>query len=56
MRSTGIGSLPFRLAFADFLASGDPDTPTAVTPEIGSYIPVTVTGSFPNSLLGEMVV
>jgi tRNA-2-methylthio-N6-dimethylallyladenosine synthase len=30
--------------------------PVAVTPVVGSYIPVTTTGSFPNSLLGEMVV
>jgi len=30
--------------------------PPAVTPEVGSYVPVTVTGSFPNSLLGEMVI
>ncbi len=30
--------------------------PPAVAPEVGSYIPVTVTGSFPNSLLGEMVI
>jgi tRNA-2-methylthio-N6-dimethylallyladenosine synthase len=30
--------------------------PEAVTPVVGSYIPVTTTGSFPNSLLGEMVV
>lgn len=28
----------------------------ALTPEVGSYMPVTVTGSFPNSLLGEMVI
>jgi tRNA-2-methylthio-N6-dimethylallyladenosine synthase len=25
-------------------------------PKVGSYVPVRVTGSFPNSLLGEMVV
>jgi len=28
----------------------------AAAPEIGSYVPVLTTGSFPNSLLGEMVV
>ncbi len=27
-----------------------------VTPQVGSYIPVVTTGSFPNSLLGEMVI
>jgi tRNA-2-methylthio-N6-dimethylallyladenosine synthase len=31
-------------------------TPQAVVPEVGSYIPVVTTGSFPNSLLGEMVI
>ena len=25
-------------------------------PEPGSYVPVLITGSFPNSLLGEMVI
>ena len=30
--------------------------PQAVLPEIGHYLPVMVTGSFPNSLLGEMVI
>jgi tRNA-2-methylthio-N6-dimethylallyladenosine synthase len=30
--------------------------PPAVVPEVGSYVPVTTTGSFPNSLLGEMVI
>jgi tRNA-2-methylthio-N6-dimethylallyladenosine synthase len=30
--------------------------PPAVIPKVGGYIPVTVTGSFPNSLLGEMVI
>ncbi len=30
--------------------------PPAVAPEVGSYIPVVTTGSFPNSLLGEMVI
>ncbi len=30
--------------------------PPAVVPETGSYIPVVTTGSFPNSLLGEMVI
>ena len=30
--------------------------PPGVVPEVGSYIPVVTTGSFPNSLLGEMVV
>jgi tRNA-2-methylthio-N6-dimethylallyladenosine synthase len=30
--------------------------PQGVIPEVGSYIPVVTTGSFPNSLLGEMVV
>jgi tRNA-2-methylthio-N6-dimethylallyladenosine synthase len=33
--------------------SAQPDTPH---PAIGSYAPVRVTGSFPNSLLGEMVI
>ncbi len=28
----------------------------ATTPSVGSYVPVIVTGSFPNSLLGELVV
>jgi len=28
----------------------------SVVPEVGSYIPVVTTGSFPNSLLGEMVI
>jgi tRNA-2-methylthio-N6-dimethylallyladenosine synthase len=31
-------------------------TPLSVVPEVGSYIPVVTTGSFPNSLLGEMVI
>src|SRR5215467_13168214 len=30
--------------------------PDAVSPAIGSYVPVRVTASFPNSLLGELVV
>ena len=30
--------------------------PQSVVPEVGSYIPVVTTGSFPNSLLGEMVI
>jgi tRNA-2-methylthio-N6-dimethylallyladenosine synthase len=30
--------------------------PQTAVPEVGSYIPVVTTGSFPNSLLGEMVV
>jgi tRNA-2-methylthio-N6-dimethylallyladenosine synthase len=30
--------------------------PAGVTPTVGSYVPVTTVGSFPNSLLGEMVV
>ena len=30
--------------------------PPAAAPEAGSYIPVVTTGSFPNSLLGEMVI
>jgi tRNA-2-methylthio-N6-dimethylallyladenosine synthase len=30
--------------------------PPAVAPGVGSYIPVVTTGSFPNSLLGEMVI
>jgi tRNA-2-methylthio-N6-dimethylallyladenosine synthase len=30
--------------------------PQAVLPAVGSYIPVVTTGSFPNSLLGEMVI
>jgi len=30
--------------------------PQAAVPEAGSYIPVVTTGSFPNSLLGEMVI
>jgi tRNA-2-methylthio-N6-dimethylallyladenosine synthase len=30
--------------------------PPAVVPEAGSYVPVVTTGSFPNSLLGEMVI
>ena len=30
--------------------------PPGVVPEVGSYIPVVTTGSFPNSLLGEMVI
>jgi tRNA-2-methylthio-N6-dimethylallyladenosine synthase len=30
--------------------------PADVTPVVGSYVPVATTGSFPNSLLGEMVV
>jgi tRNA-2-methylthio-N6-dimethylallyladenosine synthase len=30
--------------------------PQAKVPEAGSYIPVVTTGSFPNSLLGEMVI
>jgi len=31
-------------------------TSTGVTPGLGSYVPVVTTGSFPNSLLGEMVI
>ena len=30
--------------------------PSGATPVLGSYVPVRVTGSFPNSLLGEMVI
>ncbi len=30
--------------------------PQDMVPEVGSYIPVVTTGSFPNSLLGEMVI
>jgi hypothetical protein len=30
--------------------------PEGVIPLVGSYVPVATTGSFPNSLLGEMVV
>jgi tRNA-2-methylthio-N6-dimethylallyladenosine synthase len=30
--------------------------PDEVVPDVGSYIPVVTTASFPNSLLGEMVV
>jgi tRNA-2-methylthio-N6-dimethylallyladenosine synthase len=30
--------------------------PQTAVPEVGSYIPVATTGSFPNSLLGEMVI
>jgi tRNA-2-methylthio-N6-dimethylallyladenosine synthase len=30
--------------------------PADATPVVGSYVPVATTGSFPNSLLGEMVV
>jgi tRNA-2-methylthio-N6-dimethylallyladenosine synthase len=30
--------------------------PQGMVPEVGSYIPVVTTGSFPNSLLGEMVI
>ena len=30
--------------------------PSGATPALGSYVPVRVTGSFPNSLLGEMVI
>jgi tRNA-2-methylthio-N6-dimethylallyladenosine synthase len=30
--------------------------PAALTPATGSYVPVRITGSFPNSLLGEMVI
>jgi tRNA-2-methylthio-N6-dimethylallyladenosine synthase len=30
--------------------------PEGVVPALGGYVPVTTTGSFPNSLLGEMVV
>jgi tRNA-2-methylthio-N6-dimethylallyladenosine synthase len=30
--------------------------PATVVPDVGSYIPVVTTGSFPNSLLGEMVI
>jgi tRNA-2-methylthio-N6-dimethylallyladenosine synthase len=30
--------------------------PAGVTPTVGSYVPVATVGSFPNSLLGEMVV
>jgi tRNA-2-methylthio-N6-dimethylallyladenosine synthase len=29
--------------------------PDGVTPDLGSYVPVVTTGTFPNSLLGEMV-
>jgi tRNA-2-methylthio-N6-dimethylallyladenosine synthase len=31
-------------------------TPQGVVPETGSYVPVVTTVSFPNSLLGEMVI
>ena len=30
--------------------------PEAASPQVGGYVPVLVTTSFPNSLLGEMVV
>jgi tRNA-2-methylthio-N6-dimethylallyladenosine synthase len=30
--------------------------PEALHPVVGSYVPVRITGSFPNSFLGEMVV
>jgi hypothetical protein len=30
--------------------------PEGVIPGVGSYVPVVTTASFPNSLLGEMVV
>jgi tRNA-2-methylthio-N6-dimethylallyladenosine synthase len=30
--------------------------PPGTAPDLGSYIPVVTTGSFPNSLLGEMVI
>jgi tRNA-2-methylthio-N6-dimethylallyladenosine synthase len=30
--------------------------PEAASPAVGSYVPVRVTASFPNSLLGELVV
>ena len=30
--------------------------PEAASPQVGSYVPVLVTASFPNSLVGEMVV
>ena len=30
--------------------------PAGVVPEVGSYVPVVTTVSFPNSLLGEMVI
>ena len=30
--------------------------PAAATPKVGTYVPVVVTASFPNSLVGEMVV
>jgi tRNA-2-methylthio-N6-dimethylallyladenosine synthase len=29
--------------------------PDGVAPDLGSYVPVVTTGTFPNSLLGEMV-
>ena len=31
-------------------------SPDAVAPQVGTYVPVVVTRSFPNSLLGEMVI
>jgi tRNA-2-methylthio-N6-dimethylallyladenosine synthase len=30
--------------------------PEGIAPTVGSYVPVVTTGSFPNSLLGEMVI
>ena len=30
--------------------------PAGLNPAVGSYVPVRVTGSFPNSLLGELVI
>ena len=30
--------------------------PQTAVPKVGSYAPVIVTGSFPNSLLGELVI
>jgi hypothetical protein len=30
--------------------------PQGIVPAVGGYLPVFTTGSFPNSLLGEMVV
>ncbi len=31
-------------------------SPNGISPQVGSYVPVVATGSFPNSLLGEMVI
>jgi tRNA-2-methylthio-N6-dimethylallyladenosine synthase len=31
-------------------------TPAGIAPDLGSYVPVVTTVSFPNSLLGEMVI